>query len=200
MQRRLQLLSGVISLVPGFAMAAATARPPAPLQLSAMDIIGANVFPLTTSLAALTFGGLALFSMLRSNARERAVKAIGGAIEKLEQGEEATLPSDTKGKMGRVAESFNAMAHTVVERERHIRHAAMHDAATDLPNRPNLEWRLADLVKKSTSGARVAAVSLDRLKSLRLSLGYESAEPLVADEAALLSADLLHRPIRQISD
>src|SRR5258706_6245221 len=183
MQRRLQLLSGVISLVPGFAMAAATAHPPAPLQLSIMDVIAANVFPMTTSLAALTFGGLALFSMLRSNASDRAVKAIGGAIEKLEQGEEITLPSDTKGKMGRVAESFNAMAHTVVERERHIRHAAMHDAATDLPNRPNLEWRLTDLVNKRTTGVRVAAVSLDRLKGLRLAIGFEPPDRLGGEVA-----------------
>src|SRR5206468_11389416 len=103
-------------------------------------------FAAITSVAALAFGGLALLSMISSQRAARTVSAIGGAIEKLELGEQAQIEPSTSGPAGRIAESFNAMAQTVVERERHIRHAAMHDAATALPNRFALEWRLSELV------------------------------------------------------
>ncbi|HZZ37433.1 MAG TPA: bifunctional diguanylate cyclase/phosphodiesterase [Caulobacteraceae bacterium] len=199
MQRLLPRLLGLIPLVPGFALAAAPAKNVAPIMMPAASPETLIAFSVTASVAAIAFGGLALLSMMRSQRASRTVSAISGAIEKLELGEQPELDAKAGGKAGRVAESFNAMAQTVVERERHIRHAALHDAATDLPNRASLEWRLGELEKKRTTGVRIAAVSLDRLKGLRLAIGYEPADSLVAEVAARLSTVMPKWPIGRIS-
>src|SRR5439155_15447191 len=101
MQRRLQLLLGATPFVPSLAFAAAPG--PAALMLPGANPDTLIAFSAVTSVAAITFGGLALLSMVRSRASARTVNAIGGAIAKLELGEQPQAAPQSRGKVGQGA-------------------------------------------------------------------------------------------------
>src|SRR5689334_5991896 len=113
---------------PAHAAAASAGAPPAlTLGLAA-----------TSVLALSALGGLAARAVRRARRRQAALDAVAEAATKLAAGEAVQLD---KAAMG-VAEPFNAMAGAFAERERRVRHMAMHDDETGLSNRFALEWRL----------------------------------------------------------
>ncbi|HWA59915.1 MAG TPA: bifunctional diguanylate cyclase/phosphodiesterase [Caulobacteraceae bacterium] len=139
--------------------------------------------------------GLAVGLWMRIRRREKTLAAVAEAAARLAVGGRAELDP----KLGPVAEGFNAMAEQVAEREKRVRHTALHDAETGLPNRFALEWRLTDLGQKGTTGVMLAAVSLDRLHTLRLAIGYEPAGQLLSEVARRLERVMPRWPIGRIS-
>lgn len=101
---------------------------------------------------------------------------------------------------GRILETVSALAHhagtaignTVLFAQ--IHHQAMHDALTGLPNRPQIEERVADalcLAERHGTIAAVAFVDLDRFKLVNDTLGHGAGDGLIAQVA-----DRLARQVR----
>ena len=119
----------------------------------------------------------------------RPILALAAAARKLQEGEPAAVPVEGAGEIARLAETFNAMAEAVGERERRMRRFALRDVETDLPNRLALERRLGSLIKEAGRSA-VAAVSLDRFSQVRRAVGPELASAALAEIGQRLSHGL----------
>jgi EAL domain-containing protein (putative c-di-GMP-specific phosphodiesterase class I)/GGDEF domain-containing protein len=121
----------------------------------------------------------------------RSILALDAAARKLQAGEPAAAPVEGAGEIARLAQSFNAMAEAVGERERRMRRFALRDVETDLPNRLALERRLGSLIKEPGPGrSAVAAVSLDRFSQVRRAVGPELASAALAEIGQRLSHGL----------
>ena len=192
---------GLTLLVPGSAVAgpapaASVFSGPAALLAPAVWMVAA----LAASVFAVVAGAFIVMATRRANRLERAVEALGEAMGQVEKGAAAQVEVSGKGLSADLAQRFNAMAQTLSDRDRRIRHTAMHDAETGLLNRFALEWRLSELGRKDTPGVMMAAVGLDRLKSLHLAIGYEPAGKLVEEVAARLSRAMPKWPIGRLSN
>ena len=74
-----------------------------------------------------------------------------------------------------------------------IRHQAMHDALTGLPNRPQIEERVAEalhLAERHGGTAAIAFMDLDRFKVVNDSLGHVAGDALIGQVAHRLSQRL----------
>ncbi|MBL8310997.1 MAG: EAL domain-containing protein [Burkholderiales bacterium] len=83
--------------------------------------------------------------------------------------------------------------------EQRIRHLALHDALTGLPNRAYLEHHLNDLIAKTCGTNRVFAlmfIDLDHLKRINDSLGHAAGDGVLQAIAAQLS-DFCADPARR---
>jgi len=90
---------------------------------------------------------------------------------------------------------FIAVKHDVSERKRQeerIRHLAMHDPLTDLPNRRALERHLARLVAQAGRGRRSAVLYLDvdRFKAVNERLGHLAGDRVLIRLVGLFRATL----------
>ncbi|HEX7760875.1 MAG TPA: bifunctional diguanylate cyclase/phosphodiesterase [Caulobacteraceae bacterium] len=154
------------------------------------------------AVAAAAAFALLMISRRKAAALGKTVDALGVAIGALEKGAAAQVEVEVAGAgpATELVQRFNAMALTLAERDRRIRHTAMHDAETGLLNRFAMEWRLSELGRKDAGGVMMAAVGVDRLKSLHLAIGYEPAGKLVQEVAARLARAMPKWPIGRISD
>jgi GGDEF domain-containing protein len=123
----------------------------------------------------------------RKRSFTRTLTAVEDATRRLQRGEAAHVAADAGGEAGRLAESFNAMAEAVDERQRRLADLAMRDDGTGLANRRALEAELAALAASREAGAMAAAVSIDRFETLSGAIGQELAAALLGDIAARLA-------------
>lgn len=207
MRRHLLPVIALSLLAPGAALAAASVGSGGAPAASILAPMGEGMALVIAGVVAMTLAVLAALmtrAMVRARALTKTVADLGDAMKKLERGEDTKLeekPSRQSAAQGlALAESFNAMAQSLTQREQRIRHSAMHDSETGLPNRFALEWRLTDLAQKGTTGVMLAAVSLDRLGSLRLAIGYEPAGQLIGEVAKRLEKAMPRWPIGRISN
>lgn len=140
---------------------------------------------LVTGLAGLVLVFAGSWALARSVTRP--ISALEEAARRLKDGEEASVSVETRDEIARLAESFNAMAAEIGERERRITHLAMHDGETELANRVGLEKHLADLRQRGADGVVVAAIGVERYGHLRAAIGYEQAGALVRELGARLA-------------
>ncbi|HSG35680.1 MAG TPA: diguanylate cyclase, partial [Sphingomonadaceae bacterium] len=92
----------------------------------------------------------------------RPIAALEAAAKKLEKGERTSLAVSSSDEIGNLTASFNAMSEEILQRESRIRHMALHDALTDLPNRAQLVQELDRKLADATRvGGIVAVVCLD---------------------------------------
>jgi len=127
---------------------------------------------------------LAIGSWMLAKSVTRPISALDEAVQRLQRGENAAVAVETTDELGRLAESFNAMAAEIRERERRITHLALHDAETNLPNRLSLERAIEAMAPKAAAaGQRVAFVALgvDRFTHVRGAIGYTLAGALMAE-------------------
>lgn len=142
---------------------------------------------LTLALVGLAGLGVLVFgSWLLARSITRPVAALDEAARRLRDGEDAQVSVATRDEIGRLAESFNAMASGIREREGRITAMALTDQETGLPNRRALE---AALAQADPAGLYVAAIGVDRFLQLRAALGYRLAGEVLRQLA--LRADAL---------
>ena len=137
---------------------------------------------LFSTLFAIGLAGLSLLviaTWLLANGITQPISTLEAAARRLEAGEYDPVTVRTKDEISRLAESFNAMAASIRERERCITDLALHDSETGLPNRLALERRIT---ASTPAGARVflAAIGIDRFALVRGAIGYAHASALVA--------------------
>lgn len=152
---------------------------------------------LVTGLAGLLLVFAGSWALARSVTRP--ISALEDAARRLQAGQEASVAVETRDEIARLAESFNAMASAIGERERRITHLAMHDGETELANRLGLEKHLEDLRQRGADGVVVAAVGVERYGHLRAAIGYEQAGALVGELGARLARRMPSAVIARLS-
>ncbi|MGA0599118.1 putative bifunctional diguanylate cyclase/phosphodiesterase [Caulobacter sp. KR2-114] len=144
---------------------------------------------------ALVFAG----SWALARSVTRPISALEDAARRLQAGQDASVTVDTRDEIARLADSFNAMAAEIGERERRITHLAMHDGETELANRLGLEKHLTELRRRGADGVMVAAVGVERYGHLRAAIGYEQAGALVRELGARLARRMPSAVIARLS-
>ena len=93
-------------------------------------------------------------------------------------------------------ESVVAIATDITERRRAelaLKHQALHDALTDLPNRAFMNERLAEVMQSAGhtgASVTVALIDLDRFKDVNDALGHDAGDTLLRDVAIRLAGVL----------
>ncbi len=139
-------------------------------------LLYAVVVTALTGLALLVLGSWALARSLT-----RPILALDEAATRLKNGERTEVAVVTGDEIGRLAESFNAMAAEIGKRERRITHLALHDPDTDLPNH---QWLQRRLERTGGDDLFVAALGVDRYAHVRGAIGYDLAGELVGEIGA----------------
>jgi len=132
--------------------------------------------PLLVIVALLGLGGLAVVSWgswALARGVTRPISELDEAAHRLQRGEDAHVEIDSGDEIGRLAESFNAMAAEMRERERKISHQALHDQDTGLPNRLALEQVVEGLTAFPEGSIFVCALGFDRYSHMRHAIGHK---------------------------
>ncbi len=138
--------------------------------------------PYRSLLVTLVFVGLLGLAMLIAGswllARSitRPISALDEAARRLRDGEDAHVEVHTGDEIGRLADSFNAMASGIREREQRITTLALTDQETALPNRRALETAIAEA---DPGGLYIAAIGVDRFPQVRAAVGYRLASEML---------------------
>jgi EAL domain-containing protein (putative c-di-GMP-specific phosphodiesterase class I)/GGDEF domain-containing protein len=167
--------------LPGF-----DAQAPAVLALSYPMARALNPFePMFWALGVIALVGLVLLmagTWLLSRGLSRPITALDEAVQRLQAGEDARVEVTSSDEIGRLAESFNAMAGDIRDRQARLTHMALHDQETGLPNRLWLEREAA-----MTPSACVLMFGVDRFAVVRNAIGFEAMGQLVSALADRLS-------------
>jgi EAL domain-containing protein (putative c-di-GMP-specific phosphodiesterase class I)/GGDEF domain-containing protein len=187
---------GIINIGNGDALAVAK-----PLQAlnSSQPVILVLAYPLARAMAPyqplfLTLGllglvgmGLAVFgSWFIARGVTRPILELADAARRVEHGEDASVCVAAQDEIGRLADGFNRMAAEIRQRQARSNYLALHDAATDLPNRLSTERHVAELITTSRKMVVVAALRVDRFEHVRSAIGYEMAGALIGEVGARL--------------
>jgi diguanylate cyclase len=133
----------------------------------------------------------------------RPISALDEAAQRLRRGENANVELTTTDELGRLAESFNAMAAEIRERERRITQLAMNDHETNLPNRLALDRAVEALAAQAEeAGLKVAVLALgvDRFTHVRGAIGYTLAGALMAEVGQALQRLRPGDPIGRVAN
>jgi diguanylate cyclase (GGDEF)-like protein len=127
---------------------------------------------------------LVIGSWILARSVTRPISALDEAVQRLSRGENAAVELTTSDELGRLAESFNAMASEIRERERRITDLAMHDQETNLPNRLALDCAVEALAAEAgPRGLKVAVLSINvnRFTHVRGAIGYALAAAMMGE-------------------
>lgn len=124
----------------------------------------------------------------------RPIAALDLAARALQHGERAEVVVETTDEIGRLAQSFNVMSGEIAAREHHIRHMALHDSDTDLPNRRALE----EEIDYSGQGF-VLALTIVRYRQIRDAIGFTLAAQFVEALGAKVQAEHPHYAFGRLS-
>jgi EAL domain-containing protein (putative c-di-GMP-specific phosphodiesterase class I)/GGDEF domain-containing protein len=138
--------------------------------------------PLLIIVGLLGLGGLAVVSWgswVLARGVTRPISELDEAAHRLQRGEDAQVDIQGEDEIGRLAQSFNAMAAEMRDRERKITHQALHDDDTGLPNRLALERVVEALADWPAGQVYVAALGMDRFNHMRGAIGHKLAAQAV---------------------
>jgi EAL domain-containing protein (putative c-di-GMP-specific phosphodiesterase class I)/GGDEF domain-containing protein len=138
--------------------------------------------PLLIIVGLLGLAGLAVVSWgswMLARGVTRPISELDKAAHRLQRGEDAHVAIDSADEIGRLAESFNAMAAEMRDRERKITHLALHDDDTGLPNRLALERVVEALADMPEGAVYVCALGIERFDHVRGAIGYKLAAQAV---------------------
>lgn len=154
--------------------------------LGALLIIGVSVLLLVT--------GSAWF-LARSITKP--IHAMEQAARKLSDGAFEPVAVRSRDELLSLAESFNAMAGAIRERERRISQLAFHDIETRLPNRVALERKLSAAARPER--LYLAAIGVDRFAEVRGAIGYALTGELVRQLGGRLAHLAPNAPMARLS-
>jgi EAL domain-containing protein (putative c-di-GMP-specific phosphodiesterase class I)/GGDEF domain-containing protein len=174
------------------------AASPAVLTLSYPMLLALRPFaPMFAALAGIALIGLTLLlagTWVMSRGLTRPITDLDEAVHRLRAGEHAEVAVSSSDEIGRLAESFNAMASDIRDREARLTHMALHDQETGLPNRLWLERQAA-----LAPDAWVVLLGVDRFEIVRNAIGYESMGQLLGSLGSRLSSAANDTPVARIA-
>jgi diguanylate cyclase (GGDEF)-like protein len=113
----------------------------------------------------------------------RPVEALAEAARRIAGGDYRDTPEvRRRDEIGDLANAFRAMGDAVRERETRIRHQALHDATTGLPNRAAAEIVIEEDLSTGPAGqGALLIVGLNRLNEIVKTVGHGLADRLMHD-------------------
>ena len=181
-----------------------------PLTLVLQQSLAGSLRPykqLRSSILAIGLAILAVASALAAllaRSATRPVDELTRAAERLEAGDYDTpVPPARTTELSRLAGAFNAMRGAVAERERTIRHQALHDPLTGLPTRLHMTEVLDALLIAPHRQGRplsVCIVEIQQFQAISGSLGHAASDEVLREVAQRLAAgEGLHERVARIA-
>jgi len=143
-------------------------------------------------------GALIVGSWMLARGITQPLQTLEEAARHLKDGVYDTVKVATNDELARVAESFNAMAGAIREREKRITQLAYHDGETRLPNRAALERRLAAAAAQQDR-LYLAAIGVDRFSEVRGAIGYTLANAVIRSIGQRLMRLVPNAPMARLS-
>lgn len=175
------------------------------LLLGSIDAAWNRYLPLRKQilmLATLAAGLALLVAVLVGRGVSRPVGRLAHAARRIEGGDYTKpLPVTGADELSKLAGAFNRMQHGIADREARIRHQAIHDSLTGLPNRVQALSTLQSILARAQAESRYCAVlmlDLDHFKEINDTLGHSFGDgvlKVVAERLrkAIRDEDLLAR-------
>ena len=141
--------------------------------------------PMFWALGAIALAGFGLLlggTWFLSRGLTRPITDLDQAVHRLQAGEHAEVTVSSPDEIGRLAQSFNAMAGDIRDREARLIHMALHEQETGLPNRLWLEQQVA-----ADTGGFVVVLGIDRFPIVRNAIGYDAMGQLLSALAARIT-------------
>ena len=138
------------------------------------------------ALLALGLGAGLLVAWLVARGVSRPVEALAAAARRIAGGDYHDAPAvRRRDEIGELALAFRTMGDAVRERELRIRHQAMHDGVTGLPNRAAAEEAIdQDLATAPGQQGALLIVGVTRLPDIIKTIGHALADRLMRDAGA----------------
>jgi diguanylate cyclase (GGDEF)-like protein len=138
------------------------------------------------ALLALGLGAGLLVSWLVARGVSRPLEALASAARRIAGGDYRDAPDvRRRDEIGELAKAFRTMGDAVRERELRIRHQAMHDGVTGLPNRAAAEEAIdQDLATAQGQQGALLIVGVTRLPDIIKTIGHALADRLMRDAGA----------------
>jgi diguanylate cyclase (GGDEF)-like protein len=135
------------------------------------------------ALLALGLGAGLLVAWLVARGVSRPVEALAAAARRIAGGDYRDAPEvRRRDEIGELANAFRTMGDAVRERELRIRHQAMHDGVTGLPNRAAAEEAIdQDLATAPGQQGALLIVGVTRLPDIIKTIGHALADRLMRD-------------------
>ncbi len=140
------------------------------------------------SLVALGLGAGLIVAMLIARSVAHPIETLAATVHRVETGD-YTAPGNihATSEIGQLAAAFTTMTHAIAEREERIRHQALHDAVTGLPNRKAAESAIQQaLAQDSTASGALLMVGLARLPEIIQTMGHSICDRVMHDAGARL--------------
>jgi len=138
------------------------------------------------ALLAIGLGAGLLVAWLVARGVSRPVEALAAAARRIAGGDYRDAPAvRRRDEIGELATAFRTMGDAVRERELRIRHQAMHDGVTGLPNRSAAEEAIdQDLATAPGQQGALLIVGVTRLPDIIKTIGHALADRLMRDAGA----------------
>jgi diguanylate cyclase (GGDEF)-like protein len=138
------------------------------------------------ALLVLGLGAGLLVSWLVARGVSRPLEALASAARRIAGGDYRDAPDvRRRDEIGELAKAFRTMGDAVRERELRIRHQAMHDGVTGLPNRAAAEEAIdQDLATAQGQQGALLIVGVTRLPDIIKTIGHALADRLMRDAGA----------------
>jgi len=135
------------------------------------------------ALLAIGLGAGLLVAWLVARGVSRPVEALAAAARRIAGGDYHDAPAvRRRDEIGELATAFRTMGDAVRERELRIRHQAMHDGVTGLPNRAAAEEAIdQDLATAPGQQGALLIVGVTRLPDIIKTIGHALADRLMRD-------------------
>jgi len=140
------------------------------------------------SLVALGLGAGLIVAMLIARSVAAPIETLAATVHRVESGD-YTAPENihATSEIGQLAAAFTNMTHAIAEREERIRHQALHDALTGLPNRKAAESAIQQaLAQASTASGALLMVGLARLPEIIQTMGHSICDRVMQNASARL--------------
>lgn len=113
----------------------------------------------------------------------RPVEELAATARRIAAGDySASTSIQRKDEIGQLAQAFGSMTQAVRQREERIRHQAMHDGVTGLPNRAAIEIAIdRDLTDQGAAGGALLMIGLTRVPDIIKTMGHALCDRLLHD-------------------
>lgn len=119
----------------------------------------------------------------------RPLEALAAAVRRIGAGDYRTPASTQRhDEIGQLASAFDTMTEAVHQRELRIRHQALHDSVTDLPNRLAAETSIDQGLVQTAGKGALLMVGLTRVPEIIKTMGHALCDRLMRD-----TSERIHR-------